>query len=85
MKSYWENFARPGAKHALAEAGLASTSISPHTGLHHIFDTEDRKYTATPLQQFAEMVDLPHGRLLFIIEDMTGAGKTEAAVTSRIG
>jgi CRISPR-associated endonuclease Cas3-HD len=35
----------------------------------------------TPLQLFCEEVALPDGPILFVIEDMTGAGKTEAAVT----
>src|SRR5262249_43263898 len=62
---------------ALQEAGLISASVSPRTGLAYLFD---EKLKATPLQQFAETVDLPEGPLLFIIEDITGAGKTEAAV-----
>ncbi len=37
-------------------------------------------YAPTPLQKYAEIVELRDGPLLFIIEDMTGAGKTEAAV-----
>ena len=35
----------------------------------------------TPLQLFCEEVALPDGPTLFVIEDMTGAGKTEAAVS----
>jgi CRISPR-associated endonuclease/helicase Cas3 len=77
IASYWETHARGGAARALQEAGLISTSVSPRTGLAYLFD---EKLKATPLQQFAETVDLPEGPLLFIIEDMTGAGKTEAAV-----
>ncbi len=74
---YWEMHARPGAARALQEAGLKSASVSPRTGLAYLFDA---KYEATPLQNYAESVDLREGPLLFIVEDMTGAGKTEAAV-----
>lgn len=74
---YWETHARPSAKKALKEAGLVLAQISPLTGLAHLFDAS---YEPTPLQKYAETIKLCDGPLLFIIEDMTGAGKTEAAV-----
>jgi CRISPR-associated endonuclease/helicase Cas3 len=74
---YWETHARPKAKKAMIEAGLLLSSISPATGLTQLFG---RQYVATPLQNYAETAALRDGPLLFIIEDMTGAGKTEAAV-----
>ncbi|MDC2888534.1 CRISPR-associated endonuclease Cas3'' [Psychrosphaera algicola] len=37
-------------------------------------------YIATPLQQWAETVELDNSPQLFILEDVTGAGKTEAAL-----
>ena len=77
MAGYWKTHARPRAARALQKAGLMSASISPRSGLAYLFDPT---YEATPLQQYAENVTLPDGPLLFIIEDMTGAGKTEAAV-----
>ena len=55
----------------------ASPPHRSRPGIAYLFD---EKFTATPLQEFAETVDLPDGPLLFIVEDMTGAGKTEAAV-----
>jgi CRISPR-associated endonuclease/helicase Cas3 len=75
--SYCEMHARPCAARAMVEAGLISARASSQTGLAHLFGAG---YTATPLQKYAENVDLPEGPLLFIIEDMTGAGKTEAAI-----
>src|ERR1700730_12918602 len=77
MRTYWETYAQPGADRALTEAGLRPASVSPRTGLALLFGAN---YEATPLQKYAESVNLPDGPLLFIIEDMTGAGKTEAAV-----
>jgi CRISPR-associated endonuclease/helicase Cas3 len=74
MTIYWETHARPAAARALAAAGMHSARASSNTGL---FGTE---YEATALQKYAESVVLPEGPLLFIVEDMTGAGKTEAAV-----
>ncbi len=74
---YWDAHARPNAKKALKEAGLSLSQFSPDIGLAQLFDP---KYVTTPLQDYAESVELRDGPLLFIIEDMTGAGKTEAAV-----
>jgi CRISPR-associated endonuclease/helicase Cas3 len=36
--------------------------------------------TASPVQRWAESVDLPEGPVLALIEDVTGGGKTEAAL-----
>jgi CRISPR-associated endonuclease/helicase Cas3 len=77
MKYYWEICAKPNAKKALKEAGLVPARIAPLTGLNRLFDV---RYEPTPLQNYAETVELRDGPSLFIIEDMTGAGKTEAAV-----
>jgi CRISPR-associated endonuclease/helicase Cas3 len=77
MTTYWEEYARRGAARALEKAGLISAPVSRRTGLAHLFGA---KYEATPLQKYAESVHLSEGPLLFIVEDMTGAGKTEAAV-----
>lgn len=50
-------------------------------GLKHLFPLPDIS-RLTPLQELAESVSLSaKGPKLLIIEDMTGAGKTEAAVT----
>lgn len=77
MLNYWEGRALPTAARALQEAGLISASISPNSGLATLFDPS---YEPTPVQKYAENVVLRDGPLLFIVEDMTGAGKTEAAV-----
>ena len=77
LQSYWTKHARPRAVRALDEAGLTYAQVSPRIGLAHLFGTT---YEPTPLQEYAETVNLPDGPVLFIIEDMTGAGKTEAAV-----
>ena len=36
--------------------------------------------TPSPMQEWARAVELPAGPALFMIEDETGSGKTEAAV-----
>ena len=77
ITKYCEMHARPCAGRAMGEAGLVSARASSQTGLAHLFGAG---YIATPLQIYVENVDLPEGPLLFIVEDMTGAGKTEAAI-----
>lgn len=65
-----------------AEAVLDATGFGrppepiPYAGLAHWFAGT---VTPTPLQQKAESLPLQAGPQLFILEDVTGAGKTEAA------
>lgn len=65
-----------------AEAVLDATGFArppepvPYAGLAQWFSG---KVTPTPLQQEAENIPLDGGPQLFILEDVTGAGKTEAA------
>ena len=72
---FWGN-ALPRAAAALSAAGLSATRPSAFGGLRTLFDVTD----LTPMQQWAETVVLPDGPTLAVIEDQTGAGKTEAAL-----
>lgn len=75
--AYWHDVARPRAKEAVARAGIAACALSPHEGLQALTGRE----VPSPLQRWAENVALPAtGPTLVLIEDMTGAGKTEAAL-----
>jgi len=74
---YWNMQAKPAAARAIMEAGLLSAHLSSKQGLAALFD---QNYLPTPLQHYAEDAALQDGPVLYIIEDMTGAGKTEAAV-----
>lgn len=65
------NRARALAKVAVREAGLETRGISNAA----LFDV-----TLRPMQQACATVALPDGPTLAIIEDETGAGKTEAAL-----
>ena len=77
LARYWRETAQPTAARAIREAGLIPAEAAPFTVVKSLFP----HITApTPLQVFAEKATLPVGPALFIIEDMTGAGKTEAAV-----
>lgn len=75
--AYWHEVAQPRAAEAVARAGIAACALSLHEGLRALTGRE----VPSPLQHWAETVDLsPTGPTLVLIEDMTGAGKTEAAL-----
>jgi CRISPR-associated endonuclease/helicase Cas3 len=63
--------ARVKARAAVSAAGMATTPVSTD----RLFDFELR-----PMQKAAQDIPLPEGPCLAIIEDETGAGKTEAAL-----
>lgn len=77
LAEYWTSFALPRAGDALLAAGVLPTpsaAAKPITALFpHI-----RK--PTPLQASVAQTPLFDGPQLFILEDVTGAGKTEAAM-----
>ncbi|HMT43823.1 MAG TPA: CRISPR-associated helicase Cas3', partial [Chakrabartia sp.] len=75
LDSYWGR-AREQAGRAVRESGLAGARPRSNAS----FETLTGKTSApTPLQQWALDTPLPDGPVLAILEDVTGAGKTEAA------
>lgn len=78
LEAYWNRIARPRAELALRQSGLTPVAISGFSGFKALTKSD---YEPSPLQVYAERVAFPDaGPLLFLIEDMTGAGKTEAAL-----
>jgi len=77
LAAYWQAIALPRARQALREAGLKRSALVPHAGLSVLFPHIKKP---RPLQVWADSVGLPSGPALFVIEDVTGAGKTEAAL-----
>ena len=77
LASYWER-AKANAEIAVRAAGILPTAspgaVSAPRLLPHITGN------LTPLQQTARDCALPDGPMLAIVEDVTGAGKTEAAL-----
>jgi len=78
LDDYWQNHALPFAIKAVEHAQLEPSHVAPYRNTHHLFNFIT---TLTPLQQWAENVALALGNQIFILEDVTGAGKTEAALT----
>ncbi|MDW8125032.1 MAG: CRISPR-associated helicase Cas3', partial [Geminicoccaceae bacterium] len=76
-KAYLETIARPRAERALAEAGTGRASPAPALGTEALVGPDARP---TPLQRAVAEIPLPEGPALFLIEEQTGAGKTEAAL-----
>lgn len=75
LERYWRR-AREAAAHAVREAGIVAPPPAPLRPFHELTQLDA---SPTPLQQWAAAVDLPDSPCLVIVEDVTGAGKTEAA------
>ncbi|MBB3230783.1 CRISPR-associated endonuclease/helicase Cas3 [Halomonas stenophila] len=77
LADYWP-IALERAEQALQESGFAQPPEPvAYTGLASWFGGQP--VTPTPLQREAETLPIGDGPQLFILEDVTGAGKTEAA------
>lgn len=74
VEEYWP-ITQGQAERAVALSGLAAPQSSAAQTFHGLTG----KGPPTPMQIWAEHADLPPGPVLFIIEDVTGSGKTEAA------
>ncbi|MBI4720104.1 MAG: CRISPR-associated helicase Cas3', partial [Chitinivibrionia bacterium] len=78
LKKYWKERALPQAERAVVESGIPSFSPLKFDGLCALYPGIT---VATPLQALIETMHLDEMPQLFIIEEVTGGGKTEAAVT----
>lgn len=76
LAEYWAQIAVPKAQEAVRESGLASPSVAPFTGIRKLFEIEP-----TSLQSWADTVRISDGPQIFVLEELTGSGKTEAALT----
>jgi CRISPR-associated endonuclease/helicase Cas3 len=81
IKKYWEQVAQPRAEAAVCAAGLRAQAVrrwdEGDDAFAKLFGDEKRP---TPLQQYAATVEMSAEPQLFLLEDVTGAGKTEAAL-----
>lgn len=77
LDEYWSNHAKLKAEKAIATLPTASP-ITPFSDIKNLFPFIEKP---TPLQQQALTCQLSdNGAELFIMEDVTGAGKTEASM-----
>ncbi|GAB6036469.1 CRISPR-associated helicase/endonuclease Cas3 [Fundidesulfovibrio butyratiphilus] len=77
LDRYFENHARPQAEAALRASGVPAPGAAPWRGFSGLYPEIVRP---SPLQDFVSAMDLGHGPSLHILEDVTGSGKTEAAL-----
>ncbi len=75
LDAYWE-YARGRAKIAIREVGVEAAAPAGRLGYG---DLIGRGAAPGPMQRWAGKVELPDGPALFVVEDETGSGKTEAA------
>ena len=78
---YFEKIALRGAERAVREKRAVPSAPAQECGLPALFPNLFPLHEPTPLQQYVATLPLGEGPHLFIIEDATGSGKTEAAVT----
>ncbi|PUA30067.1 MAG: hypothetical protein B0W54_05945 [Cellvibrio sp. 79] len=77
LKEYWDKAALPGANKVVKLANFGCRDIKPFESIQQQFSFIKNP---TPLQAYAQSVELNNSPQLFILEDVTGAGKTEAAM-----
>ena len=76
LDAYW-NCARARAQRAVRDAGVLPAAASASLGYGELIGPGAEP---SPMQRWARDVPLPDGPALFMIEDETGSGKTEAAL-----
>lgn len=69
------------ARLALDEAGIAPATVSAKTGFAALFPEIVKDNKPSPLQSHADTCSIAQAPQLYILEDVTGSGKTEAALT----
>ena len=78
LEDYWNKIALPKAEEAITKAGVLPSGISSKTGMKALFPKIE---TPSPLQSHVSTCELADGAQLFILEEVTGSGKTEAALS----
>jgi CRISPR-associated endonuclease/helicase Cas3 len=77
LEEYWNTHALRKAKESIKKTNLIyRIQAQPFKNAENIFSTIK---TLTPLQKYCSEVELFNSPQLFILEDVTGSGKTEAA------
>lgn len=78
LGQYW-SYAIAQAEIAVAAAGVCAQPALPFAGAARLFESLKGRQLR-PAQQLVESLDLDSGPQLFVLEDATGSGKTEAAL-----
>jgi CRISPR-associated endonuclease/helicase Cas3 len=79
LATYWNKYALPTAQLAVRDFGLIPCESASGRSLVELMG--DERFTdLTPMQRWAYEVSLANAPTLYIVEDSTGSGKTEAAL-----
>ena len=76
LETYWD-YAQEQANRAIAKAGVVPAGIRDCIDYDALIGAQT---TPSPMQEWARTAELPAGPALFMVEDETGSGKTEAAL-----
>jgi len=77
LQEYWRQRALPRARHAVSGAGIVPATPSCRLAVDDLLPSGN---DPTPLQERLARLPIRKQRSLYIVEDLTGAGKTEAAL-----
>ncbi|MBI3617664.1 MAG: CRISPR-associated helicase Cas3' [Candidatus Omnitrophica bacterium] len=77
LGDYWQKYALPSARKAVRESRISPLPVARYKTTKHLFPVIT---IPTSLQSKVEEIKIPDGPKLFIIEDLTGSGKTETAL-----
>ncbi|MCK5686269.1 CRISPR-associated helicase Cas3' [bacterium] len=77
LKTYWEENALNIAEELIHSSQFSPVQIEPYRNIQQLFPFINKP---TPLQHYAMSVELSDEPQIFMFEDVTGAGKTEAAM-----
>jgi len=80
LNKYYADIALPTAEKAVRKSGILPAQKTPYSGINHLFEYI-KTSTSTPLQSFCHESEISSEPQLWILEDVTGSGKTEAALT----
>lgn len=78
LSDYWSKVSLPRAETAIAESGLLAVRTAPESGIKNLFS---KIAVPTALQRLSEIIEIIDSPQLYIMEEITGGGKTEAALT----
>ncbi len=77
LELYWQEYALPRGRKILNRVNIDHAQPATFSGIKNLFSHIKK---ASSLQQWAETVPLVNKGQLFVLEDVTGSGKTEAAL-----
>jgi len=78
LSDYWSQVSLPRAETAIAESGLLAVRVATESGIKTLFP---KIAVPTALQRLSEIIEIGDASQLYIMEEITGGGKTEAALT----